>query len=146
MIGSKSNTNEVFPKKWDRNAESDVPIKIPFKIRVRKPVSSGKPHTSIKQIRYPLERKIRENKNETSKPHSMEMDRVNQRELEIQEEENRQMKFLKKYEEGVINLNRGRFTESISNFEDALRINPNHYKAQKYLIEAISAELNQNQA
>ena len=51
------------------------------------------------------------------------------------------MKFIFNYEEGIKNLNRSQYKVAIKHFEKALKIDPNHYEAQRYLIEAINADL-----
>ena len=68
------------------------------------------------------------------------------RELLSKEEDYASRKFTKVYEEGIKNLNRGHYEKAIMNFEDALKIYPNHYYAQKYLIEAISVKDKQDES
>ena len=59
----------------------------------------------------------------------------------IKEDRKRRMKFIFNYEEGIKNLNRSQYKVAIKHFEKALKIDPNHYEAQRYLIEAINADL-----
>jgi len=49
--------------------------------------------------------------------------------------------FLKLYEEGIGCLNRGDYRHAIRNFEEALKIDRTNRAAQRYLIEAISANM-----
>ena len=78
------------------------------------------------------------NKNETKLELSKLRNEI--RELLSKDEDYASRKFTKVYEEGIRNLNRGYFERAIMNFEDALKIYPNHYYAQKFLIEAISSK------
>jgi tetratricopeptide (TPR) repeat protein len=68
------------------------------------------------------------------------------KEFIMSHEERSRQKFLDNYETGIRNLNSSRYKDAIKNFEDALKIDPNNYNAQKFLIEAISAELNQKES
>ena len=63
----------------------------------------------------------------------------------IKEDRKRRIKFIFNYEEGIKNLNRTQYKAAIKHFEKALKINPNHYEAQRYLIEAINADLRKQQ-
>jgi tetratricopeptide (TPR) repeat protein len=49
--------------------------------------------------------------------------------------------FLRFYEAGVTSLNRGDYPDAITNFEEALKIDNTNRSAQRYLIEAITANM-----
>ena len=85
-------------------------------------------------------------RNQKVKPKSVTKLRNEIRELLSKEEDYASRKFTKVYEEGIKNLNRGHYEKAIMNFEDALKIYPNHYYAQKYLIEAISVKDKQDES
>ena len=61
--------------------------------------------------------------------------------LKQDKEKKSQQEFLKYYEDGIICLNRGDYRHAIRNFEEALKIDRTNRSAQRYLIEAITANM-----